>query len=68
MNNARGIQVLVPGNIIVRNTCSGNTTANWTIAMNNNCLVVEGVNAGAINGNFGGADPGSTDPNANFTY
>jgi len=63
-----GIDVDVAGNIIRRNTCSGNTTRNWEIAANNVCLVVVAVNAGAIMGDFGGAAPGSTDPSANFTY
>ncbi len=63
----RGIDVDASGNIIVRNTCSGNTL-NWDIAANNKCLVVLGVNAGAISGDSGGVSPGSTDPNANFTY
>jgi len=63
----RGIDVDAAGNFITRNTCSGNTT-NWDVAANNKCLVVLGVNAAAINGNSGGISPGSTDPNANFTY
>ena len=63
----RGIQTAGSGNFIARNTASGNTT-NWEIAANNKCLVVLGANAGAISGNSGGVSPGSTDPNANFTY
>jgi hypothetical protein len=38
------------------------------VAVNNKCLVVLGVNAGAISGDSGGVSPGSADPNANFTY
>ncbi len=64
----RGIDVDLSGNFITRNTCSGNTTNNWDIVAGNVCLVVQGVPGAAILGNTGGAAPGSTDPNANFTY
>ncbi len=67
-DNTWGIRVTTAGNFIARNTCSGNTTLNWDIAANNKCLVVDGMNAPAISGNSGGVSPGSTDPNANFTY
>jgi parallel beta-helix repeat protein len=63
----RGFDVDAAGNILTRNTASGNTN-NWDIVANNKCLVVLGVNAPAITGNSGGAALGSTDPNANFTY
>lgn len=62
-----GINVGAGGNFIVRNTCSGNTT-NWVVAAGNVCLVVQATTAGAISGDSGGTAPGSTDPNANFTY
>jgi parallel beta-helix repeat protein len=64
---ARGIDVDLAGNIIIRNTCSGNTT-NWDVVAGNVCLVVQGVTGAAILGNTGGVAPGSTDPNANFSY
>ena len=63
----RGIDVDQGGNFITRNTCSGNAT-NWTVAAGNVCLVVQAFGGGLIDGNAGGAAPGSTDPNANFTY
>lgn len=64
----RGFQVTGSGNFIARNVCSGSTT-NWDIAAGNTCLVVNAAtNAGAWSGNSGGTAPGSTDPNANFTY
>ena len=66
-HNDRGIDVDSTGNFIARNTASGNTT-NWTVAAGNVCLVVQGVTGGAISGDSGGTAPGSTDPNANFTY
>ncbi len=55
------------GNIIIRNTCSGNTT-NWDVVAGNTILVVQGTSAPAVLGNTGGTAPGSTDPNANFSY
>jgi len=63
----RGIDVDVAGNIIIKNTCSGNPT-NWDVVAGNVCLVVLGVAGPAILGNSGGVAPGSTDPNANFSY
>lgn len=65
--NDRGIDVDSNNNFIIRNTTSGNTT-NWDIATGNVCLVVQATTGGAISGNSGGVAPGSTDPNANFTY
>lgn len=63
----RGVHVEAAGNIIVRNTCKGNTT-NWQVAAGNVCLVVSAAASTAITGNAGGVSPGSADPNANFTY
>ena len=63
----RGIDVDASGNFIARNTCSGNT-ANWDVVAGNICLVVNATASAAILGNSGGVSPGSTDPNANFTY
>ena len=65
--NDRGIDVDRFGNFIARNTASGNTT-NWTVVANNACLVVNATTGGAISGDSGGTAPGSTAPNANFTY
>jgi parallel beta-helix repeat protein len=62
-----GIVVDAAGNFITRNICSGATT-NWNLAAGNICLVVNAAAAGAFAGNSGGVAPGSTDPNANFTY
>lgn len=67
-NNAdRGIDVDSSGNFIARNTCRANTS-NWEVAAGNYCLVVLGTSAAAISGDSGGVSPGSTNPNANFTY
>lgn len=68
VDNPVGIDVAAAGNFITRNTCSGNAT-NWNVAIGNACLVVlASTNPAAISGNSGGVAPGSTDPNANFTY
>ncbi|MBK7403311.1 MAG: right-handed parallel beta-helix repeat-containing protein [Phycisphaerales bacterium] len=67
--NVRGFDIDRGGNFIVRNTCSGSTTVNWDIAAGNTILIVNAATiGGAIFGNSGGTPPGSTDPNANFTY
>lgn len=66
-NADRGIDVDVAGNIIVRNTCSGHTN-NWDVVAGNVILVINATTAAAVSGNSGGTAPGSTDPNANFTY
>ncbi len=63
----RGIDVNVGGNFITRNTCSGNTN-NWDVVAGNVILVVSASTAGAFTGISGGVAPGSTDPNANFSY
>ncbi|QQS07821.1 MAG: right-handed parallel beta-helix repeat-containing protein [Phycisphaerales bacterium] len=64
----RGIDVDGTGNIIIRNTCSGNTI-NWTIVSGNSYLVVFApATVGNFSGNASGAGFGTTDPNANFTY
>ncbi len=67
LDNDRGIDANSGGNFITRNTCSGNTT-NWDVAAGNVALVVNAAGGGAFTGNAGGAAPGSTDPNANFSY
>ncbi|MBX3392616.1 MAG: right-handed parallel beta-helix repeat-containing protein [Phycisphaeraceae bacterium] len=66
----RGIDVDAAGNIIVRNTCSGNTV-NWDIAANNvvgPILDRTAPASAAISGNSAPDSTGSTHPNANFTY
>ncbi len=67
VENDVGISSSTSGSFIARNTCSGNST-NWSIASFNICFVVVGNTVGAVNGDSGGVPPGSTDPNANFTY
>lgn len=67
VGNDVGIDADNAGNFISRNTCSNNST-NWDIAAGNACLVVLATGAGPISGDSGGSSPGSTDPNANYTY
>ncbi len=67
ISNGVGIRSTSPGNFIARNTC-GNNITNWDIAANNVCLVVNATLAPAVNGNSGGTSPGSTNPNANYTF
>ena len=64
-----GLKVEGAGNIIIRNTCSGNST-NWSIVAGNAVapIVAASTNPNAINGNSYAGSLGSTDPNANFTY
>jgi len=65
--NVVGIRAVSDRNFIARNTCATNST-NWIIAAGNRCLVVNSASAPAINGDAGGQSPGSTNPNANYTY
>lgn len=65
----RGIDVDFTGNIIIKNSSSGNTT-NWDIVIGNAVapIVQATTNGAAISGNTYAGNLGSTDPNANFTY
>lgn len=70
----RGIDVIAAGNIIIRNTCSGNTT-DWVIAANNiygqivdRRITVPVPSTPAVNGTSAASTLGSSEANANFTY
>ncbi|MDX2145906.1 MAG: right-handed parallel beta-helix repeat-containing protein [Planctomycetota bacterium] len=67
----RGIDVDAVGNIIIRNTCSGNTI-NWSIVAGNHYgpIIDRTIVAAppAVNGNAATEAIGSTHPDANFTY
>lgn len=63
-----GIRVIEPGNLVLANSCSGNGVLNWDIGAGNVCVVVNASTSPAIAGDAGGISPGSTDPNANYTY
>lgn len=70
-NNDIGIEVIGTRSNIVRNSCAGNTTTNWSIAANNSYGPIIDRSAAAtpaVNGNAAaGNQIGGTDPNANFT-
>jgi hypothetical protein len=66
-----GIRVDGTGVIIIRNTCSGNTTANYSIVANNRygpIIDITATGTAAVTGNSAASNLGSTDPNANFAY
>ncbi|MFO0835899.1 MAG: right-handed parallel beta-helix repeat-containing protein [Phycisphaerales bacterium] len=66
----RGIDVDGAGNIIIKNTCSGNTT-NWEMVANNiygPIIDRSGAATAAVSGSSAASTLSSTDPNANFTY
>ncbi|MGH7133593.1 MAG: right-handed parallel beta-helix repeat-containing protein [Phycisphaerales bacterium] len=70
----RGIDVDVGGNIIIGNTCSGNTT-DWDIAANNiygpiidRRIPGTVVSTPAVTGFNAASTLGSTDPSANYSY
>ncbi len=73
-DNDRGIDVDSAGNIIIKNTCSGNTI-DWDIAANNiygpiidRRLSPPTTTTPAVSGAAATGTMGSTDPNANLTY
>ena len=64
----RGIDVDTSGNLIIRNSASGNAS-NYEIAANNVVgVIVQGTLSGAISGATGGAGVGTTDPWANLSF
>jgi parallel beta-helix repeat protein len=70
VSNPRGIDVHLAGNIIIRNTCSGNVI-NWSfVAGNVFGPIIDRTSPGtsAVSGNSAVDSTGSTHPNANFTY
>lgn len=66
-----GVRVSGSGNVIIRNTVSANSTANWSISSNNiyGPIIDRSSPASAsVFGNSASDTLGSTHPNANFTY
>jgi hypothetical protein len=66
----RGIDITAAGNIIIKNTCSGNTL-NWSIAANNIFgPIIDRTAPGtaAVSGNSAPSSLDSADANANFSY
>jgi len=69
-SNDRGIDIDSAGNIVLRNSCSGNAL-NWDIVVNNVVGPIIDRTApasAAISGNSAPDSTGSTHPNANFSY
>ncbi|CAN5675714.1 hypothetical protein BH11PLA1_BH11PLA1_19350 [soil metagenome] len=63
--------------MLARSPCAGpsvgfslynGTTNNRDVAAGNIILVINATPASAVTGNAGGTSPGSTDPNANYSY
>jgi parallel beta-helix repeat protein len=68
-DNDRGIDVDISGNLIIRNSASGNTSSNYEIVANNKVgPIVLAPDSVAISGDTGGAGVGTTNPWANFSY
>ncbi len=67
IGNGRGYLIDGTANYIARNTASGNTL-NWSVANANVCQVVLAAPATEFSGNSGGVNPGSSNPNTNYTY
>ncbi len=66
----RGIEVTGTGNVVIRNSCSGNST-DWVIAANNihgPILDRRVPVSAAVNGFTASSTLGSTDANANYSY
>jgi hypothetical protein len=67
----RGILVQGSSNLVIRNSCTGASSANWSIATNNDYGPVidrtTGV-GGGFTGNSATSTLNTTDPNANFSY
>ncbi len=69
IGNDIGIQVLANGNMIVRNTASGNSSINYySVTGNVWGPVIAATTTGAFNANTGFGGTGTTDANANFSY
>lgn len=69
--NNRGIDVDAAGNLIIKNSASGNTTFNYDIVAGNVFGAVVDRTApasGAVNGNSALSSAGTTDPWANISY
>jgi parallel beta-helix repeat protein len=67
-NSDRGIDVDGTGNLIIKNSASGNGTNYDIAAANKVAPIVAAPDSGAISGSTGGAGIGSTDPWANISY
>lgn len=68
VDNDRGIDVDSAGNLIIKNSATGNAI-NYVIVLANRVgVIVQPPNSSEISGSTGGAGVGSTDPWANFSF
>gem|GEM_PF-1337249 len=67
-DNDRGIHVSAAGNLIIKNTASGNTIDFEIVANNKVAPIVVAPDSVAISGSTGGAGVGTTNPWANITF
>jgi parallel beta-helix repeat protein len=67
-DNDRGIDVDFSGNLIIRNSASGNTTNYEIVAGNKVGTIVLAPDSLAISGDTGGAGVGTTNPWANLSF
>ncbi|MEC9372677.1 MAG: right-handed parallel beta-helix repeat-containing protein [Planctomycetota bacterium] len=68
-DNVRGFIGVGSPSLIIRNTASGNTVANWDIPSGNVCWVLfANTTAAEVNGNSGGIFAGTSSAWVNWTY
>lgn len=68
MRNDLGMDVTLTGNLIFKNTASGNTLNYQIIAGNRVGVIVEAPSSAVVSGSTGGAGVGTTNAWANFSY
>ena len=66
-SNGIGYSVNGTANFFSRNTARSNTT-NWAVVTGNVLFVLDAATAGIVVGSSGGVSPGSTNPNANYSF
>ncbi len=64
----RGIQVTGTGNLLARNTASGNVVANFDVVAGNYGIYIPLAPGGAVFGSAGGAPTAPNEPWANLSY
>ncbi len=69
LDNDQGLTVDGTGNLVIRNSASGNTNANYAILSGNMVgVTVVAPTSGLLAGSSGGAGVGTTDPWGNISY
>ncbi len=70
-DNDVGVECDVGGNLIIRNTCAGNTTFDWSLVADNvfgPIIDRRSPGSGLVEGFSAASTLGSTDANANYSY